>query len=86
MGLASVRKIGVYSSLTCCLGDFPTKYHRAIQKTIAQTSTGIVVLLVAAGIEVVYEELAHLLQVPTKKCGVVYSHTLVTFYYHFVGL
>jgi hypothetical protein len=45
-----------------------------------------VVLLVAAGIEVVYEELAHLFQVPTKKCGVVYSHTLVTFYYHFVGL
>ena len=50
----------------------------------AQTSTGIVVLLVlalqasfgraAAGIEVVYEELAHLLQVPAKKCGVVYSH------------
>jgi hypothetical protein len=31
-----------------------------------QTSTGIVVLLVAAGIEVVDEELAHLLQVSAK--------------------
>ena len=40
----------------------------------AQARTGIVVLLVAAGIEVVDEELAHLLQVPAKKRGVVYSH------------
>jgi hypothetical protein len=33
-----------------------------------------VVLLVAAGIEIVDEELAYLLQVPAKKCGMVYSH------------
>ena len=33
----------------------------------AQTSTGIVVLLVAAGIEIVDEELARLLQIPAKK-------------------
>ena len=40
----------------------------------AQTSTGIVVLLVTTCIEVADEELAHLLQIPTKKCGVVNSH------------
>lgn len=32
-----VEYMGIYSSVPCCFGDVPTKYHITIQKTIMQT-------------------------------------------------